>query len=48
VEQRRHQEQDGALVRERIIERHFLFRVTRKTLERYDPPIPRVALQDIK
>ena len=25
---------------ERVLERHFLFRVTRKTLEKYDPPIP--------
>jgi len=25
---------------ERVLERHFLFRVTRKTLEKHDPPIP--------
>jgi len=24
----------------KVLERHFLFRVTRKTLEQYDPPIP--------
>jgi hypothetical protein len=30
----------GKLVFEKIEERHFLFRVKRKTLKRYDPPIP--------
>lgn len=25
---------------ERVLERHILFRVSRKTLERYDPPVP--------
>jgi hypothetical protein len=30
----------GKLVFERVEERHLLFRVKRKTLERYDPPIP--------
>jgi hypothetical protein len=39
-------EKDGDLVYERILERHFLFRITRKTLERYDPPIPMKAPQD--
>lgn len=29
----------GRTVYARVLERHFLFRVTRKTLERYDPPI---------
>lgn len=27
-------------VSERVLERHLFFRVTRKSLERYDPPIP--------
>jgi len=30
----------GKLVFEKVEERHFLFRVKRKTIERYDPPIP--------
>lgn len=30
----------GRRVCEKVLERHLLFRVTRKTIERYDPPIP--------
>lgn len=30
----------GSKISERVLERHFLFHVTRKTVERYDPPIP--------
>ena len=33
-------QKDGDLVSARVLERHILFRVTRKVLERYDPPIP--------
>ncbi|UCD22769.1 MAG: hypothetical protein JSW22_03890 [Chloroflexota bacterium] len=33
-------QKDGDLVSARVLERHILFRVIRKTLERYDPPIP--------
>ena len=28
------------LISERVLEGHFLFRATRKILEKYDPPIP--------
>ncbi|UCB43127.1 MAG: hypothetical protein JSV77_00305 [Dehalococcoidales bacterium] len=38
--QLRGEEKSGNMVHEKILERHLLFRVTRKTLERYDPPIP--------
>ncbi|UCB42936.1 MAG: hypothetical protein JSV77_10905 [Dehalococcoidales bacterium] len=47
-EQRRHQEQEGSPISAILLERHILFRVTRKILERYDPPIPRTAFPDIK
>lgn len=30
----------GHKVRERVLERHLLFRVTRRTLDRFDPPVP--------
>lgn len=30
----------GARIVERVLERHVLFRVSRKTMEHYDPPIP--------
>ena len=46
--QRQWGEKTGSKVRARILERHFLFRVTRKTLERFDPPIPMADLPDIK
>lgn len=39
-------ERAGDKVYERILERHFLFRVTRKTLAIYAPPIPMKAPQD--
>ena len=39
-------EKTGNKVYARILERHFLFRVTRKTLEQYDPPIPMKAPPD--
>ena len=39
-------EKCGEKVYERILERHFLFRVTRETLEQYDPPIPLIAPAD--
>jgi len=45
IAQLRNEEKSGNMVRERILERHFLFRVTRKILERYDPPIPVKAPQ---
>ncbi|UCB42558.1 MAG: hypothetical protein JSV77_08895 [Dehalococcoidales bacterium] len=48
IEQRRHGENISAMVRARILERHFLFRVTHKTLEQYDPPVPMITLRDIK
>jgi len=47
-DQRRHQEQEGSPISAVIIERHFLFHVIRKIVERYDPPIPRTALPNIK
>jgi len=31
---------------ERVMERHFLFHVSRKTIETYDPPIPVPILQE--
>ena len=39
-------EKTGGKVRARVLERHFLFRTTRKTLEQYDPPIPMKAPPD--
>ena len=27
-------------ISEKVLERHFLFHVTRKILEQYDPPVP--------
>ena len=40
VPERRYLEKNNSMVHERILERHFLFRVTGKILERYEPPIP--------
>jgi hypothetical protein len=36
----RFSQQRGSRVFERVLERHLLFRVTRRVLESYDPPIP--------
>jgi hypothetical protein len=36
-------EKAGDKVYERVLERHILFRVTRKTLEQYNPPVPMKA-----
>jgi hypothetical protein len=36
----RYSQQRGSKIFEKVLERHFLFHVTRKILERYDPPIP--------
>lgn len=47
-EQHRHQVHSSSLIQAKILERHFLFHVTRKTLERYDPPILRTDLPDTK
>jgi hypothetical protein len=38
-------EKAGDKVSERVLESHLLFRIDRKTLERYDPPIPVKAPQ---
>ncbi len=46
IPERRYLEKNSSKVHERILERHFLFGVTRKTLERYDPPIPVRAPSD--
>ena len=43
IPERRYLEKNNSIVHERILERHLLFRVTRKTLERYEPPIPMKA-----
>ena len=48
IPQREWGKKAGNKVCERILERHFLFRITRKTLERYDPPIPMADLTDIE
>jgi RimJ/RimL family protein N-acetyltransferase len=39
-------EKTGDKVYERILERHIFFRVTRRILEQYDPPIPMKAPSD--
>ncbi len=41
-------QKDGDMISARVSERHILFRVTRKTLERYDPPIPVIVPPHVK
>ena len=40
IQQLRLNQREGTKVSARVLERHFFFRVTRKTLEQYDPPVP--------
>jgi hypothetical protein len=39
-------QQRGSKIFEKVSERHFLFHVTMKTLETYDPPLPIAELLD--
>ena len=48
IPQRRFMERNDSKVCARILERHFLFHITRKTLERYNPPIPMTVPPDTK
>jgi GNAT superfamily N-acetyltransferase len=46
IQQLRLNQREGTKVSAKLVERHFLFRVTRETIERYNPPIPITLPED--